>query len=327
MAAVVRQTTVLLAQLATAGGERRQLVHTANEVFLGLVDELKRQGLGTRVIADMFGLALRTYHDKVQRCSESRTFRGRSLWEAVLEYVEQKGPVFRTQVLERFRHDDATMVRSVLRDLMDSSLVYRTGQGEHSAYRAAPSEELPGRRAINDDERLATFVWVAISRQEPVGFDALCSVFTLEPDDVQRALTKLLADERIHKCAHDASLYECATNLVPYGEEVGWEAAVFDHYQAMVSALCTKLEARGRGRDTGDAVGGSTFRYDLWEGHPMQEEVMGFLQRTRAEGSALRERLAEHNRGRQISDDERIRVLAYVGQTVLRNEPSKMDDE
>jgi hypothetical protein len=36
--AIVRQTTVLLARLATAGGNRPQLVHTANQVFLDLVD-------------------------------------------------------------------------------------------------------------------------------------------------------------------------------------------------------------------------------------------------------------------------------------------------
>src|SRR5690606_16753334 len=148
----------------------------------------------------------------------------------------QKGPVFRTQVLDRFRHDDATMVRSVLRDLVDSSLVYRTGQGQHSAYRAAPSQELPGRRAVDDDERLATFVWVAISRQEPGAFVALCRVSTMDADDVPRAITTLLVDAHIRRCARDSSLYECATNLVPYGEEAGWEAAVFDHYQAMVSA-------------------------------------------------------------------------------------------
>jgi len=35
--ALVRQTTVLVAQLATAAGSRAQLAHTANQVFLDLV--------------------------------------------------------------------------------------------------------------------------------------------------------------------------------------------------------------------------------------------------------------------------------------------------
>jgi hypothetical protein len=81
---IVRQTTVLIAQLATAAGGRAPLAHTANQVFADLIRELKEQGLGTKVIADMFGLTLRTYHNRVRRLAESSTFKGRSVWEAVL---------------------------------------------------------------------------------------------------------------------------------------------------------------------------------------------------------------------------------------------------
>ena len=59
--ALVRQTTVLIAQLATAAGARAQLAHTANQVFMDLVRELKEQGLGNKVIADMFGLSPVSY--------------------------------------------------------------------------------------------------------------------------------------------------------------------------------------------------------------------------------------------------------------------------
>ena len=39
--AIVRQTTVLLAQLATGSGGRAKLANTADQVFLDLVNELK----------------------------------------------------------------------------------------------------------------------------------------------------------------------------------------------------------------------------------------------------------------------------------------------
>ncbi len=52
---IVRQTTVLIAQLATATGGRAPLAHTANQVFTDLIRELKEQGVGNKVIADMFG--------------------------------------------------------------------------------------------------------------------------------------------------------------------------------------------------------------------------------------------------------------------------------
>lgn len=71
---VVRQTTILIAQLATSVGGRAPLTHIANQVFVDLTKELRQQGLGQKVIADMYGMALRTYHDKVRRLSESRTY-------------------------------------------------------------------------------------------------------------------------------------------------------------------------------------------------------------------------------------------------------------
>lgn len=100
--AIVHQTTILIAQLATLGGGRAPLAQVANQVFLDLVRELERQGVSRKVSADMFGLGLRTYRRKVQRLSESSTERGRSLWEAVLDHVRAVGPVDRDAVLTRF---------------------------------------------------------------------------------------------------------------------------------------------------------------------------------------------------------------------------------
>ena len=79
---IVRQTTVLIAQLATSGGVRAPLAHVAGQVFVELARELEAQGVSRKVSADMFGMALRAYVRKVQRLSESTTFRGRSLWES-----------------------------------------------------------------------------------------------------------------------------------------------------------------------------------------------------------------------------------------------------
>jgi hypothetical protein len=139
--AVVRQTTVLIAQLATAAGGRAPLAHTANQVFVDLVRELKEQGVANKVIADMFGLALRTYHDKVRRLSESSTVRGKSLWEATLAYIEDEGTVLQAAVLHRFRNDDESTVRGVLTDLVESGMIFRTGRGHRVTYRAAKPEE------------------------------------------------------------------------------------------------------------------------------------------------------------------------------------------
>ena len=76
--AVVRQTMVLIAVLATAAGRRTPLANVADQVFATLVRELEEQGVGHKVIADMLGMALRTYHQRTARLSESDTDQGRS---------------------------------------------------------------------------------------------------------------------------------------------------------------------------------------------------------------------------------------------------------
>jgi hypothetical protein len=91
---IVRQVTVLIAQLATSGGIRAPVVHLANQ--------------GSRkVSADMFGMALRAYIRKVRRLSEAQTERGRPLWQAVLEFVRTEQLMSREPVLGRFEGDGA----------------------------------------------------------------------------------------------------------------------------------------------------------------------------------------------------------------------------
>jgi hypothetical protein len=121
---LVRQTTVLIAHVATSAGLRAPLAHVANQIFIDLTTELEQQGLGQKVIADMFGLALRSYQQKLQRLSESATDQGRTLWIAVYEYLSEKQSVRRADVLKRFSMDDEASVKAILRDLCDSGLVY-----------------------------------------------------------------------------------------------------------------------------------------------------------------------------------------------------------
>jgi hypothetical protein len=48
--AIVRQTTVFIAQLATAGGVRTPIADVAEQVFLELVRELERQGVSQKEV-------------------------------------------------------------------------------------------------------------------------------------------------------------------------------------------------------------------------------------------------------------------------------------
>ena len=164
---VVRQTTILIAQLATSGGVRAPLAHIANQVFLELTRELESQGISKQVSADMFGLALRSYRRRIQRVSAS-THRPRPLAMGSDARLPGQGRRrdARAELLKRFHRDDAELVKSVLHDLCESGLVFRIGAGKDVAYRAATSQELAqlGQRADGLDE----LVWLLIYREGPL---------------------------------------------------------------------------------------------------------------------------------------------------------------
>lgn len=315
--AITRQTMVLVAQLATMHGARAQLAQVANQVFLDLVNELKNQGLGRKVIADMFGLSLRTYHDKVQRLSESATERGRSLWEAVLGYLEERGVASRAEVLQRFCRDDEASVRGVLRDLVETGLLFQTGRGDATGYRVASAEELGALGRKPDAESEAAFLWVQIHHNAPISRADLREIVRIDADVLNEVVDRLIAEGRV---AETDGMLEVENCVIPLGAPSGWEAAVFDHFQAVVTLLTNKLQRRERRALPGDAVGGSTFRFDLWRGHPLEDEVLGFLRRVREQGSSLRERVAATG---GVEGTDPYQVVFYVGQTVVSDEGSE----
>jgi len=323
--ALVRQTMVLIATLATSAGGRAPLAGVANQVFADLVAELKSRRLGNKVIADMFGMAMRTYHYRMARLAESATERGRSVWEAVLGYVHENGTVLRTEVLRRFERDDAEVVRSVLRDLVDSRLLYRTGRGDATAYRTAVDE--PAERG-DDSGALRHLLLVALHRLGPIGRDELARQVPVSEPVLSVLLDQLVSEGRVQRSEDQGSLrYHHTSLLIDYGNSEGWQAALFDHYQAMVSAMCTKLRTGHARADAADHVGGSTYHFDLWPGHPLEHEVLGLLSEGRARARALCERVQQVND--ELAPDNAAgsrRVIAYVGQTVLQDEEALDED-
>jgi hypothetical protein len=310
--AVVRQTTVLLAHLATASGQRATLASVANQVFADLVRELKQQGLGNKLIADMFGMALRAYHKKVARLAESHSARGQSIWEAVLAFVHERQSVLRSDVLLRFSGDDGAVVRSVLNDLVDNGLLFRTGAGDRMSFRAARPEELP---ALPDrEEVVARLVLVALHQHGPLDEEALLEIVPMEPARLSALLTALVEDGRAQRDA--SGRYRCDHLVIGFADPVGWQAAVYDHYQAMVGALCHKLRTQAQEAKPGEHLGGSTYTFDLWPGHPMADEVLTLLSRLRKEAAALRVRVDQHN-AQHAPSGAPFRVVTYVGQNTI----------
>jgi hypothetical protein len=324
--AIVRQTTVLLASLATASGQRATLARVANQVFSDLVAELKQQGVGNKVIADMFGLALRTYHKKVARLSESRSVVGQSIWEAVLGYVQQQGTLLRADVLARFGSDDEAVVRGVLSDLVDSGLLFRTGTGDLTSYRAARADELP---ALPDQgEAVAQLVLVALNLHRPLTLSELAEQVAMDEQELSAIVAALVQDGRVQQRQDGAATrFWCEHVTIGFNDPNGWQAAVFDHYQAMVGALCHKLQLSLNRAAPDEAVGGSTYSFDLWRGHPFEGDVLSVLATFRREAVALRQRIDAYNRDHAPpGDDDRYRVVSYIGQNTIGREQEDGND-
>ena len=315
--ALVQQTTVLLAQLATAGGIRAPLAHIAEQVFLELARELENQGVSRKVTADMFGLALRTYQRRTQRLRESAPERGRSLWEALYAFIRTKDVVTREQVLHRFRNDDAALVKGVLHDLTENGLVFASGNGPTTAYRAVSGDELGTLRALSAAGGLEAMLWARIYSEGPLHRDQLL-VTGVRGEELDAALGQLLEQGRIEAEPSDAGpRYHSQRLFIPLDAGASWEGAVLDHFRALVSTIGARLRLPP-GSPEAERVGGSTYTLEIWPGHPLEAEVLGSLSRFRAAQTELRERLDAYNASASASAPaERVRVLSYAGQCVM----------
>ncbi len=322
--AIVRQTTVLIAQLATTGGVRAPLAQVADQVFADLVRELERQGVSRKVSADMFGMTLRSYQRRIQRLGESSTERGRSLWEAVLDYLQGSGAVTRGQVLERFHRDDETQLRGVLHDLTESGLVFCSGTAADSVYRAASEEELGTLRRVRHGEALDELVWAIVYREGPLSRDALLPFGGVDRDELEAALERLCKAARVVR-SDDGETYSANSFVVALGSAVGFEAAVFDQFQALVKTIICRLRGDAPplelppGLPERDAMGGSTYTFDLWQGHPFAAEVLSTLSHYRARMAALREKVEDHNAKVGLPPTF-VRLTTYGGQCLLAND-------
>ncbi|MFT4703308.1 MAG: hypothetical protein ACI81R_000998 [Bradymonadia bacterium] len=318
--AIVQQTTVLIAHLSTASGVRAPLAHVADQVFVEISREIEAQGVSRKVAADMFGMALRTYQRKVQRLTESATETHKTLWSAVLEYVREHESVTRREVLTRFRYDESEQVGAVLNDLVSSGLLSKTGRSASTLFRSTADADL---KKINEGERLEVlpwFVWTAIYRAEQCTTAELIAQLPFSASEVTSALETLLADGRAeHRDGSEGSVLVASSLVVPVGATAGWEAAVFDHYQALCQAIMAKVGGGASRSDAKDVVGGATLSFDIYDDHPHRDAVLGLLERVRTDVNTLWRDVSAYNAEHPVTAEERPdkrKVVFYFGQSV-----------
>ena len=218
---IVRQTTVLIAQLSTAEGVRAPLARVADEVFLELAREIERQGVGKKVVADMFGLALRSYQRKLQRLVESRTDTDRTLWQAVLDHLGQASCT-RRDLMQRFAADGEAEVAAVLKDLTNSGFAHVTGNGDSSVYGLTTASERSAMQEVADVDTLSSWIWLLVFQREATTRAELSEQINADAASIDEALAQLLRLGRVRE--EDGGLV--ASNIVlPHGSTQGWETA------------------------------------------------------------------------------------------------------
>jgi hypothetical protein len=141
--ALVRHTMIDVARLATSDGARVSLARISEQVFLELTSELERQGVTKNVVADMFGMSLRTFHRRVQQVRREHAER-RTVREAVLEFVTASEPVSAHSVQQSFLRHAGELVSGALNDLVHAGLVSRSGWGENAVYRRVARADVAG---------------------------------------------------------------------------------------------------------------------------------------------------------------------------------------
>jgi hypothetical protein len=314
--AIVRQTTVLIAQLSTAAGIRAPLAQLADQVFLNLANEIEAQGVGRKVVADMFGLALRSYQKKVQRLTESATASERTLWEAVLDFLQDRGAACRKEIFERFIQDDERHVAAVLNDLVTSRLVVTKGRGDSATFKT--TTKAYQKRVIKQEntESLAAMIWLALSRK-PKTVAQIKASFPIEEGAVEQAVKMLIDDGRVTIDYNTRPpVLTTQTVVIPVGTEQGWEVAVSDHFRAVATAIASKVRRGTPYSSQADIVGGATLSFDVYAGHPYEAEVYGLLTQVRADINTLWSKVANYNRRHSVTDRERHKVVFYFGQNV-----------
>lgn len=310
--AIMRQTTVLIAQLSSTAGIRAPLAHLADEIFLNLSRELENQGVSRKVVADMFGMALRGYQRRVQRLQVNPADEGRSLWLDMIQLLQREGRATRMELLQRFSTDDPSSVAAVLSDLVRTGFATKTGNGASAVFALTPEES---QKLLDNGEKaeaLLALVWLDICRHPRAQIQDVSGRIFAPEDEVTRAIDRLLAQRRIER-REDGSLI-ADPFVVPVGASEGWEVAVFDHFQAVAGAIAAKLRP-GRPRSMADdTTGGATLTFEVSASHPYLAEVRGLLAETRLRTDDLWDRVEKANQASPIPEDEVERVVFYFGQ-------------
>ena len=136
--------------------------------------------------------------------------------------------------------------------------------GASTVYRAASEEELGALWRLQGAEGFDELLWALVYRDGPITLAELVQQVHVDEPTLGEALARLSGSGRIESTERGgASAYTARRLLIPLGSPVGWEAAVYDHFKAMVNTIAGKLREDRSAPTLSDRVGGSTYTLDV----------------------------------------------------------------
>lgn len=308
---IVRQTTVLIAQLSTSAGLRAPLSHLADQVFLELARELDAQGVRRKVAADMFGMALRSYQMKLRRLSEGAERSEVSLWQELYADLSKRSAT-RAELERRHRVHPPKQIAAALQDMVQSGIAYCSGRGSETLF--GLTTEADRRHLSSTEERrvLRDLCWYLVASGAAGTREALHEQLRVDAETADAVIDELLAEGPLIESEQGlrASKFE-----IGVGAERGWETSVYDHFRAVTTAIAAKV-ARPVATDD-DAIGGGTRSFMVYPEHPAAHEVYALLSETRSRTREVWQRVSEYNE-RVPPPEDCDRVTFYFGQNVVR---------
>jgi hypothetical protein len=307
---IVRQTTVLIAQLSTAAGVRAPLSQLADQVFLELSRELSAQGVRQKVAADMFGMALRSYQMKVRRLSAGGSDPALTLWQALHDRLAH-GSATRRELEAAFKGHSAKDVAATLKDMAESGIAYVSGRGQSAVYGLTSAADRERASAGARTSARADMAWYlvasgAASTREDVARELRC-----EPAEIEGAIESLVADGSLRE--ENGQLVSRRFEIA-VGAEKGWETAVCDHFRAMAAAIAAKVGRPSSEQD--DRTGGGTVSFVLPPDHPHAAEAHRLLETVREQVNALWRRASDYNQAHPPPEGS-DRLTFYFGQHLI----------
>lgn len=310
---IVRQTTVLIAQLATAAGARAPLARIADQVFADLANELEAQGVRRKVAADMFGMALRSYQTKLRRIWENQDNSAETLWQLIFGELS-KGSITREALATRFRRIEPKQLSATLLDMTQSGVAYCSGKGPQMVYGLTSEMDRAQIGLSQNREALSRMVMFLTASNAARTREELRQQLRTTQAELDDVLSELIGQGKMSD--HDGVLRSQPFH-VPVGDEMGWETAICDHFRAVASTIAAKVGTRQSAQD--DVIGGGTLSFSVHRGHPHATAVYRLLSETRQRANALWTDVITYNEKNPLPADG-DRVTFYFGQHVVAND-------